>query len=141
MTTTSTKGRITGLLALTFATDVALAEGDFVMLVGPYKVGLADGSKRCVGTVTVRSVKRVIDNVSSTFPVATTTGGQVTADVRGYMVVTRLAGAAIAAGADVGINSTGAIVVFPAGSTTISRVGTALTTTNAAGQEIDVLLD
>jgi hypothetical protein len=136
MTTTSTKGRITGALALTMAADVALAEGDHVHVIDDYKVALADGTKSVIGTVTVRSVKRVVDATSSTFPVATTTGSQVTVDVYGFSVETRLAGGAIAAGADIGINGSGEIVTAGAG---VAKIGVALTHTTAAGQELDYL--
>lgn len=136
MATTSTKGRITGAIALTMATDVALAEGDHVHLVGPYKVALADGTKTVIGTVSVISVKRVVTNTSSTFPVATTTGGQVTVDVYGYSVETRLCGAACTAGVDVGIAVDGTIKPVNTG---VKKIGVALTTTTAAGQEIDIL--
>lgn len=137
MTTTSTKGRITGLLALTMATDLALAEGDHVQVIGDYKVGLADGTKRVIGSVSVRSVKRVVDNNSSTFPVSTTTGGQVTVEAYGYAVETRNAGGVVAAGAEVGINASGEIVTAGAG---IATFGVALTHTTAAGQELDILV-
>lgn len=139
MTTTTTKGRVTGLLALTCATDLALAEGDMVHLVGPYKVGLADGTKPLLGTVSVRSVKRVVDAISSTFPVATTTGGQVTVEALGLMVLTRNAGAALSAGQRVGINASGAIVAYAEGSTTVSYLGIALTSPSGAGVEMDIL--
>jgi hypothetical protein len=139
MTTTTTKGRITGQIALTMATDLALAEGDHVHVVGPYKVGLADGSKTCIGAVSVRSVKRVIDNTTSSFPVATTTGGQVTVEAYGYAVETRLSGAAINAGADIGIAADGSLKTMGAGAG-LAKIGVALTTTTAAGQEIDLLV-
>ena len=137
MTTTSTKGRITGMFALTLAADVALAEGDPVHIDGPYHCTLSDGSKPVVGHVSVRSVKRVVDAISSTFPVQNTTGSQVTVEARGLMVVTRLAGAAVAAGVGVGFNNTGALVADGAG---VAHYGVALTATTAAGQEIDVLV-
>jgi hypothetical protein len=136
MTTTATKGRITGAIALTCAADVALAVGDHVHVVGPYKVALADGSKTVIGTVTVTSVKRISTNTTSTFPVATTTGSEVTVDVYAYSVETRLCGAACAAGADVGIAADATIKPVAAG---VKKIGVALTTTTAPGQEIDVL--
>jgi hypothetical protein len=137
MTTTTTKGRISGLLALTCASDVALAKGDSVHVVGDYKVALADGTKPVIGHIGVRSVARVVTDTASTFPVATTTGSQVTVEARGLMVRTMLAGAAIAAGAGVGINSSAALVTDGTG---VAHIGVALTHTTAAGQEIDVLV-
>lgn len=139
MTTTTTKGRITGMLALTMATDLALAVGDFVQMVGDYKVGLCDGTKPCVGTVSVRSVKRVSDVNSTTFPVATTTGGQVTVEARGLSVLTRNAGAAFAAGVKVGLNNVGAIVAYADGSATVAYLGISLTASTGAGVEVDIL--
>ena len=137
MTTTSSGGRITGLLALTCATDVALAEGDVVHMVGDYKVGLADGTKALVGSVSVRSVKRTTSPTSSEYPVATTTGGQVTVEALGFSVQTRTAGEAIAAGAEVGINSDGDMVTLAAST---AKYGIALTHSTAAAQDIDVLV-
>lgn len=137
MTTTRTKGRVTGLLAGTFATDLALAEIDPVMVISDYKVGLADGTKPVIGHVSVRSVKRVVDNFSSTYPVATTTGGQVTVELRGLMVVTRNAGAILAAGVGVGFNSSGALVADGAG---VAHYGVLLTASGAVGAEVDVLV-
>jgi hypothetical protein len=137
MTTTSSGGKITGLLALTFATDVALNVGDFVHVVGAYKVAAADGTKPIIGHVSVRSVIRQnVSGVSTSFPVATTTGGQVTVEVYGFGVKQHSSGAAITAGALVGINSSGALV--PAG-TSIANVGVALTAATAASQNVDVL--
>src|SRR4051812_9217296 len=84
VTTTSSGGKITGLLALTMATDVALQVGDYVHIVGDYKVGLANGTKAILGEVSVRSVKRTSTATSETFPVVGTTGSQVTVEARGF---------------------------------------------------------
>lgn len=140
MTTTTTKGRVTGALALTMATDQALNVGDFVHVIAPYKVALSDGTKPIIGTVTVRSVKRVNTGTSASYPVATTTGGQITVDVKHFMVLTRTTTTAITAGQKVGVGSTGALAVYTDGSTTVAYIGIALTTTTGTTpQELDIL--
>lgn len=140
MTTTSAGGKITGLLALTCTTDIALQVGDFVHLVGDYKVALADGSKPVLGHVSVRNVKRALgdDTTGSSFPVASTPG-DVTVEVPGFYVKTHAADAAIAAGQPVGIGAGGDLVVDP-GDGTVGHVGLALTSAAAAGTLIDVLV-
>lgn len=135
MTTTRTKGRITGLLALTMAADVALQSGDHVSVIGDYKVGLCDGTKPILGHVSVRSVHRSSTVLATSYPIVDTTGAQVTVEARGFYVQTTVADAAIAAGAKVGIDASGHLVANGA-----SNLGIALTTTTAAGQPIDVFV-
>lgn len=139
MTTTAAGGKITGLLALTFTTDVALQVGDFVMVTGNYKVALADGSKSVVGHVSVRNVKRTnVSGVSTTFPdQSSPTGTTVTVEARGLYVKQHSSGAAITAGADVGINGSGALVTVTTG---VAKVGVALTAATGSGQNVDVLV-
>lgn len=137
MTTTAAGGKITGLLALTCATDVALAVGDFVHLVGDYKVGLADGTKAVLGHVSVRNVKRTSTATSTTFPVGDTPGGQVTVEARGLYVTTHNAGGTIAAGDKVGIGAGNVLVVVATG---VEPIGVALTG-GTTGNPIDVLVN
>lgn len=137
MTTTTAGGKITGLLALTCLTDVALAVGDFVHLVGNYKVALADGTKPVLGHVSVRNVKRTSSPTSTSFPVAATPGGQVTVETPGFYVKTHPAGAGgVVAGQAVGIGAAGALLPVAGG---VREIGVALTTA-AVGVACDVLV-
>ena len=136
MTTKTSGGKITGLLALTCEATVPVQVGDFVMLNGAYTVTLADGSAPVLGLVSVRNVKRTGDAFTTTFPVANTPG-VVTVEVAGFYVVAKVAGGAIAAGQACGIGAGGALLVAGAG---VATIGVALTTSTAAGQQIDVLV-
>lgn len=136
MTTTSSGGKITGLLALTCDSATALATGDFVMVTGDYAVALADGTKPVLGHVSVKNVKRTSTVTTTSFPVANP-GGQVTVEARGLYVKEHVAGAAIAAGVAVGIGAAGALLAAGAG---VATIGIALTHSTAAGQAIDVLV-
>jgi hypothetical protein len=135
MTTTRPGGKITGILALTFATDLALESGDYVQVIGEYKVGLANGTKPVVGRVSVAAL-RGTSSVSSYTVARPTTGSQVTVEALGFAVATRPCGGAITAGAEVGVNSASAIV--PVG-TGVASIGIALTSTTTAGQMVDIL--
>lgn len=132
MATKRAGGKITGLLALGFESALALDLGDPVMVVGPYEVALCNGSKPCVGVVSVRNVKR---GVNGEFPVDNP-GGDVTVEMRGFYVRTVLSGAAITAGTEVGYGAAGTLVPAGAG---VSTVGVALMAATAAGQSIDVV--
>jgi hypothetical protein len=140
MTNKNAGGRITGLLALTCEAAVSLKVGDHVQLSGPYTVTLADGTVKPLGRVSVSNKKRVLggnDYTQSSIAYGVA-GEPVTVEVPGFAVMTHPAGAAITAGAPVGINGSGALVAVAAGA--VNRIGTALTTTTAAGQSIDYLL-
>jgi hypothetical protein len=139
MTTTNSGGKITGLLALTCTTDQALNIGDFVSVVGDYQVALATGAKPVLGHVSVKNVRRDLGTQThgSTFPVADTPGGQVTVEARGLYVKEHAAGAAITAGAAVGIGAAGALLPVGAG---VTPLGIALNGAAAAGVFIDVLV-
>lgn len=136
MTTKTPGGKITGLLALTCEGAAGLQVGDFVHLTGPYTVNLADGTKPVLGMVTVRNVKRVNDQWSTTVGVANP-GGQVTVEVAGFYVTRKAAGAAIAAGAACGIGAGGALLTAGTG---VQNIGVALTAATTAGDLIDVLV-
>jgi len=137
MTTQVAGGRITGHLALTVIATAALQEGDPVMLTGDYQVGLSDGTKPSIGYVSVRNVKRVVTDVSSTFPVGNP-GGDVTVEARGLNVGCFASKGAITAGNFVKVDGTGAYVdggvVWD-----VANVGIALTSTTADGQLFDCL--
>ena len=138
MTTKQSGGRITGLLALTFEAQVAMQRNDPVMVTGDYEVGIADGTKPVVGFVSVSNVKRTSTEAAQTGPVPNVPG-DVTVEARGLMVLELQSGAAIAAGAPVGINATGDLVAV-ADAGVLGYVGIALTATTAANQAIDVLV-
>jgi predicted RecA/RadA family phage recombinase len=136
VTTKTSGGKITGLLALTCDASVAVQVGDFVMLNGNYTVTLADGSAPVLGMVSVRNVKRTGDQYTTTFPVANP-GGTVTVEVAGFFVTQKMSGGAIAAGAACGIGAGGALLTAGGG---VATIGVALTASAAAGQLIDVLV-
>lgn len=133
MTTHRSGGKITGLLALTVDSTVALQVGDPVHIVGDYQVALADGTKRTLGTVGVRNVKRV----GRDYPVADTGPGELTVEAHGLYVRTVTSAGAIAAGAPVGLNGSGGYVAVAAGH--ISECGIALQPAAGAAVKIDVL--
>lgn len=135
MATKTAGGRITGHLALTLEAGVALQEGDYVMLTGDYTCGLADGTKPVIGHVSVRNVKRVSTATTDEYPVGNP-GGDVTVEARGWNVHTKAAGAAFAAGVDVGVNAAGALVPVAAG---VAKVGVSLMASTGAGVLVDVL--
>lgn len=115
MTTKKAKGRITGLLALTFESSTALAVGDPVHVTGDYTVAKADGTKFVVGHVSVANVKR--DGTTAQYPVAKTPG-DVTVEARGFEVRVGTAAATIAAGDEVAYTTGGALVPLGVGQTT-----------------------
>jgi len=132
LATKTAKGKITGLLALTCEGAVALNVGDPVMVSAAYTVILCDGTKPCLGNVSVANVKRGTDGQ---YPVVNP-GGDVTVEALGLYVRTVSSGGIIGAGAQVGYGAGGILVVAGAG---VSTVGIALMPATAAGQLIDVL--
>lgn len=139
MTNKNAGGRITGLLALTCEAAVSLRVGDHVQLTGAYTVGLADGSAPVLGRVSVSNKRRVLgDDFSGSSIEYGIAGQEVTVEVPGFAVHTHPAAAAIAAGTPVGIGAGGDLVAVAAGAA--NRCGLALSTTTAAGQSIDYLL-
>lgn len=133
MATKRPGGKITGLLALGFESQVALQKRNPVHIVGDYQVALADGTKPVVGVVSVPNVKRL----GREYPVANI-GGDVTVEVRGLFVETITSGGAIAAGVEVSVGAAGIYVATgTAGSS--PAVGIALEPATGAGQKIDVL--
>lgn len=131
MTTKLSGGRITGVVALTCQAQVATAVGDFVHVTGPYEVALADGTKPIIGYVSVKNSVRVGPTRTAEVP------GDVTVEARGWGVKKHNSGAAITAGAEVGIDGTGALVAVGTG---VAKVGIALMAATGAGQAIDVLI-
>lgn len=137
MATKRAGGRITGHIALTCEAAVALQVDDYVHLTGDYTVALADGTKPTLGYVSVRNVKRTSTATADTFPVGAP-GQDVTVEARGFSVQTKLSGGAIAAGAQVGVSGTGALVSVALGHAT--AIGIALTAATGAGEAVDVLI-
>jgi hypothetical protein len=137
MTTKLAGGKITGLLALTLEAQVALEIGDPVMVTGDYECGLADGTKPVVGFCTVAN-KGTTNTIMSRTVGTPVVPGDVTVDVRGYMVRTITSGGAFAAGVGVGIDAAGDLVADGAG---VAHVGVALLASTGAGERIDVLVD
>lgn len=129
-------GKITGLLALTMETLVALNKDDWVHVSGDYQVALANGTKPLLGRVSVKNIKVTQTSMSRTVGVADTPG-VVTVEARGLSVETVTSGAAITAGAQVGIGAAGTLVPVAAG---VAHLGIALMAATAAGQSIDVLV-
>jgi hypothetical protein len=132
MTTKTSGGKITGLLALTMEGQVALDVGDPVMVTGDYEVGLATGAKPTLGHVSVANVKRL----GRDYPVPNVPG-DVTVEARGFYVRTITVGAvAITAGASVGIGALSTLVASAGG---VDTIGIALQG-GAPGTDIDVLV-
>lgn len=99
---TAAGGKISGLLALTFETDVSLPEGTPVHVSDDYEVERADGTKIVVGTVDVANVARS----GGAYPTYVTPG-IVTVEARGFSVRTYTATETITAGEGVKANATG----------------------------------
>lgn len=136
MTVKTAKGKVTGLLALTCEAQVATDIGDPVHIVGDYEVAIANGTKPVLGFVSVSNKGRVSTAMSTSVgnPVVP---GDVTVEARGLMVRTAPAGAAFAAGVEVGINATGDLVAAGAG---VATVGISLMASAAAGDLVDFLV-
>lgn len=136
MTTKTSGGRITGLLALGFEAQDALDVGDCVQIVGDYEVEAADGTATLIGIVSVSNKKRV-STVMGTSVGNANVPGDVTVEVPGFMVRTMELGATLVAGARVGIGA-GAPNVLVAVGAGVSEVGILLTGGDA-GDDADVL--
>ena len=132
MTTKLAGGKITGLLALTLEAQVALEVGDPVMVTGNYECGLNDGTKPCIGFVSVKNVKRQ----AGAFPVALVPG-QVTVEARGVMVRKIKSAGALAAGIAVGTNGAQKLAADGAG---VAHVGVSLMAATAVDQWLDTLI-
>lgn len=136
MTTKSSKGKITGLLALTMEAQVALDVGDWVAVTGDYEVGLADGTKPVLGHCSVSNKKRISD-VMGTSVGNPNVPGDVTIEARGLYVQTVEAGGAFAAGTEVGVGGDNTVVAAGAG---VATIGIALMASTGAGDPVDVLV-
>jgi hypothetical protein len=119
VTTKQAGGRITGLLALTLEAQEALAIGDPVHVVGDYEVEKADGTKPCVGFVSVKNVARGAGGVISAL-----SPGQVTVEAPGFMVQTAVAAVPFDAGVLIGLNASG-LVPFSGSVSVTNEVQTA----------------
>lgn len=139
MTTKTVGGKITGLLALTLEATAALNAGDPVHVSGDFQVARADGTKPCIGWVSVPNVRRGTGANAGLYPVANTPG-DVTVEARGYAVKDFLCAAVVAAGVDVGFAAAnpGQIVPFTGAANTV-KLGVALHG-GAIGARIDVLV-
>lgn len=135
MTTKRSGGRITGLIALTCESAVSLRVGDHVHLSGDYTVALADGTKPVLGRVSVSNKRRTLTDTGSDIAYGVP-GEDVTVEVPGFAVHTHPAGAAIAAGDEVGIGAAGELLPVAAG---VRKIGVALTGAAGAGVDIDYL--
>lgn len=134
MTTKTQGGKITGILALTLESTVALAVGDPVHVIDDYEVEKADGSKPILGHVSVANVQR--EAGTGRWPVSAVPG-QVTVEARGFSVRTITSGGAITAGAEVGHGAAGALLAAGGG---VATIGIALMGAAGAGTKIDVLV-
>lgn len=133
MTTKTSGGKITGLLALTVEAQEALDVGDVVMITGDYEVGLSDGSG-ILGKVSVSNKGRV-STVMGTSVGNPVVPGDVTVEVPAWFVSTMELGATLAAGAEVGTSDGKTLVAVGAG---VARIGVLLTGGDD-GDDADVL--
>jgi len=133
LVTTAAGGKITGLLALTFETDVSLPVGTPVEVDGDYHVTTATGSALVVGTVDVANVARV----GAVYP-SYVTPGVVTVEARGFSVRKYTLGGTVAAGD--GVKWNGSAVVTGGSPDDNGYLGIALTGGNE-GDEADVLVN
>lgn len=136
MVTKSSKGKITGLLALTMEAQIATDVGDWVSVTGDYEVGLSDGTKPVLGHVSVSNKKR-ISTVMETSVGNPNVPGPVTVEARGLYVQTVEAGGAFAAGVAVGVAGDNTIQAVGAG---VSEIGISLMASTGAGDEVDILV-
>lgn len=134
MTTKASGGRITGLLALTVESSVALVVGDPAHVTGTYTVAKADGSKPVLGHVSVANVKRAAG--TGAYPVSNVPG-DVTVEARGFEVRTVTSGAAFGAGVEVGV---GADSKYYAAGANVATTGISLQAAGAANAAVDVLI-
>lgn len=136
MTTKTSGGKITGLLALTVEAQVALETGDWVHITGPYEVDLADGSKPVLGHCSVANTRRLSSPTSTTYP-SPEVPGDVTVEARGLYVKEALAAGALSAGIAVGVDVNNRIAATGAG---VAEIGILLTDAAAADDPVDVLV-
>lgn len=132
MTTKTSGGRITGLIALSMEAEVALQVGDAVMGSGDYECILATNAKAVIGHVSVANKEPVRGVATRPAQVP----GPCTVEARGFYVRKVTAGGVIAGGDSVGYDATGALVAVALGAA--NQCGIALTG-GAAAAKIDVL--
>lgn len=133
MTTKAPGGKITGLLALTFEAQEALNVRDPVHIIGDYEVERADGTRPIPGHVSVANKGRD----GRTYP-ASIVPGDCTVEARGFYVMRAVSAGAIEAGLRVAVNAAGGYVE---GDGILEEIGTALTGTDGAADEFDILVD
>lgn len=121
MTTKSSGGKITGLLALTMEAQEALDVGDWVQVSDDYEVELADGTKPTLGKCSVSNKKR-INTQYGTSVGNPNVPGDVTIEALGLWVSTEVAAATIAAGDRVSISADGMVPYGPVSSDEVSRL-------------------
>lgn len=144
MTTKRSGGNITGLLALTVEQQEECEPWTAVHLVGDYEVEKADGSKPILGLVSVGAYGRVGSGLGTSVgnPIVP---GQITVEVPGFMVRRVTLGGTVAAGANVGVNSTNEFVAYTGvpgtagNSATVKFIGLALMGGDD-GDDIDLLV-
>lgn len=132
MTTKTSGGRITGLIALSMEAEVALNTGDQVMGSGDYECILGTNAKPIIGHVSVANKEPVRGVATRPAQVP----GPVTVEARGFYVRKVTAGGIIAAGDPVGYDATGVLVAVALGAA--NECGVALTGA-AAAAKLDVL--
>jgi hypothetical protein len=133
LTTKRSKGRITGLLALTLEAQSALEVGDAVIVTGDYECDVPDGTSPIIGHVSVAN-KEPTRGTATRDPQVP---GDVTVEAMGWYVRTFIANGAITAGTLVGVSAASPREVVTAGAG-VTNVGIALMTV-ADGDEVDVL--
>lgn len=132
MTTKTSGGRITGLIALSMEAEVALNVGDAAMGSGDYECILATSAKPVIGHVSVANKAPTRGTATRAAEVP----GPVTVEARGFYVRRVTAGGIIAGGDPVGYDAAGALVTVLIGAA--NECGVALTG-GAAAAKIDVL--
>jgi hypothetical protein len=121
MTTKTSGGKITGLLALTCEAQEALDVGDWVQLVGDYEVELADGTKPVLGKCSVSNKKRV-SSVLGTSVGNANVPGDVTIETPAFWVSTEVAAADVTAGQEVAITANGLVPFGAAAASEVNRI-------------------
>lgn len=121
MTTKTSGGKITGLLALTCEAQEATDVGDWVHLVGDYEVEIADGTKPVLGRVSVSNKQRV-STVMGTSVGNARVPGDVTVETPAFFVSRETAAETIVAGEEVARTASGFVSAASAAVNEVSRI-------------------